>query len=224
MCCVEFRRNAEACLRLALASADSASKNMFVDLAQAWLRLAERVEAGLRYGGGPAPLGSCPTPHVIPRPTCVFGANSRLSANRITGQRAPLTRVALANCHVDRSPLKMPNRNNSIFKAELDPRHNIHSWRCWYKTPTWKSIRRHRLAQEPRCRACAAEGQTVVASHVDHVEPPQGEWSLFVKYENTRSLCARHHNALRHRQEKRRNSTEPATDGPAIGLQHPFRH
>jgi hypothetical protein len=60
MCCVEYRRNAEACLRLALASADSASKNMFVDLAQAWLRLAEKAEAGLRNGRGPAALGLLP--------------------------------------------------------------------------------------------------------------------------------------------------------------------
>jgi hypothetical protein len=41
------------------------------------------------------------------------------------------------------------------------------------------SIRRHRLAEEPRCRECSIEGRTVPASHVDHIEPHKGEWSLF---------------------------------------------
>jgi hypothetical protein len=60
MCCVEYRGSAETCLRVALASADSVSKNMFIDLAQAWLRLAEKAEAGLRSGGAPAPRGLLP--------------------------------------------------------------------------------------------------------------------------------------------------------------------
>ena len=44
-------------------------------------------------------------------------------------------------------------------------------WRSWCKSPIWKSIRRHRLAEEPHCRQCALEGRTVVASHVDHIRP-----------------------------------------------------
>jgi hypothetical protein len=67
------------------------------------------------------------------------------------------------------------------------------SWREWYKSPTWKAIKRHRLMQEPNCRFCAQEGQTVIATHVAHVQPHKGHWSLFTCYENTQSLCARHH-------------------------------
>ena len=52
-----------------------------------------------------------------------------------------------------------------------------------YKSPIWKSIRRHRLHEEPQCRECAIEGRTVPASHVDHIEPHRGEWSLFMQYE-----------------------------------------
>ena len=73
-------------------------------------------------------------------------------------------------------------------------------WRIWHKSPTWKAIKRHRLIQEPNCRYCAQEGRTVIAACVDHVEPHQGQWSLFAKYENTQSLCARHHNSRRSRQ------------------------
>ena len=68
-------------------------------------------------------------------------------------------------------------------------------WRSWYKSPTWKAIKRHRLAQEPNCSCCAQEGRTVIAAHVDHVEPHLGEWFLFAKYENTQSLCAHHYNS-----------------------------
>jgi 5-methylcytosine-specific restriction enzyme A len=74
-------------------------------------------------------------------------------------------------------------------------------WRCWCKSPIWKSIRRHRLAEEPRCRQCAIEGRTEAANYVDHVKPHLGRRSLFFQYENTQSLCAHHHN-LRKREEK----------------------
>ena len=47
------------------------------------------------------------------------------------------------------------------------------------KSPIWKSIRRHRLAEEPQCRECAIEG-TIPANQVDHIEPHRGEWSLFM--------------------------------------------
>ena len=82
------------------------------------------------------------------------------------------------------------------------------AWRSWCKSPTWKSIRRHRLAEEPRCRQCAIEGRIVGASHVDHIEPHLGQWLLFFKYENTQSLCAHHHHRHNH-PEKRSNSNKP---------------
>src|SRR6476659_4383966 len=37
------------------------------------------------------------------------------------------------------------------------------AWASWYRSPIWKSIRRHRLAEEPQCRECAIEGRTVAA-------------------------------------------------------------
>ena len=91
-------------------------------------------------------------------------------------------------------------------------------WRSWCKSPIWKSIRRHRLAEEPRCRLCAIEGRTVAASHVDHINPHLGQWLLFFKYENTQSLCAHHHN-MHKQQEKRGNTTHPPAErlGGAAG-------
>ena len=75
-------------------------------------------------------------------------------------------------------------------------------WRSWCKSPTWKSIRRHRLSEEPECRQCAIQGRKVTTSHVDHVESHLGRWLLFFRYENTQSLCAHHHNM--HRQHEKR--------------------
>jgi 5-methylcytosine-specific restriction protein A len=66
-------------------------------------------------------------------------------------------------------------------------------WCAWYRSPTWKAIKRHRLAEEPFCRCCAQEGRAVAAIHVDHIEHHSGQWGLFVSYENTQSLCYRHH-------------------------------
>jgi len=73
-------------------------------------------------------------------------------------------------------------------------------WASWYRSPIWKAIKRHRLATEPQCRECAAEGRTEPASHVDHIEPHQGEESLFMQYENTQSLCRHHHIAHRYQE------------------------
>ena len=87
----------------------------------------------------------------------------------------------------------MPHYNTAftIDPAWRDTTHRAEPpWRSWCKSPTWKSIRRHRLADEPQCRQCAIEGRTVAASHVDHIEPHLGQWLLFFKYENTQSLCA----------------------------------
>jgi hypothetical protein len=72
------------------------------------------------------------------------------------------------------------------------------SWRDWHKSPIWKSIKRHRLVQEPSCRLCAQEGRTVIATHVAHVQPHKAHESLFTSYENTQSLCARHYKQQRH--------------------------
>ena len=116
--------------------------------------------------------------------------------------------------------LAMPHYNTGLT-IDLDRWHDTRRrveppWRSWCKSPTWKSIRRHRLAEEPQCRQCAIEGRTVAASYVDHIKPHLGQWLLFFKYENTQSLCAHHHN-MRKQQEKCVNSTKKPTDH-----QHPI--
>jgi hypothetical protein len=47
------------------------------------------------------------------------------------------------------------------------------------------------------------EGRTVVANHVDHITPHFGQWLLFIKYDNTQSLCSHHHKILRQQERSR---------------------
>ena len=92
----------------------------------------------------------------------------------------------------------MDRHNVTLVDREHSRREAEHPWRSWYKSPIWKTIKRHRLVEEPNCRQCASEGKMVPASHVAHIEHHQGKWALFVKYDNTQSVCHKHLAELRH--------------------------
>ena len=87
----------------------------------------------------------------------------------------------------------------NLGRREGSTTKRVQPWRAWFKSPTWKAIKRHRLMQEPNCRYCAQEGCAVIATHVGHVDSHRGQWSRFIQYENTQSLCARHHRQLKKR-------------------------
>src|ERR1700745_3953492 len=86
---------------------------------------------------------------------------------------------------MDQQSINLSDRERSRRKPE-------HPWSSWYKSPIWKSIKRHRLVEEPNCRKCASEGKTVPACLVVHIEHHQGDWVLFARYDNTQSLCQKH--------------------------------
>ena len=124
--------------------------------------------------------------------------------------------LSSAKRRIGRPGAQVMPRNSTAFTIDAGSWHRATRraeplWRSWCKSPIWKSIRRHRLAEEPRCRQCAIEGRTVAASHVDHITPHLGQWLLFFKYENTQSLCAHHHN-MHKQQEKRGNTTHPPAE------------
>ena len=143
----------------------------------------------------------------------------RLGA-RTRFQRQPLTQPSPGPIHAlhvlsGARALTMPHYNTGLT-IDRDRWHDTRRgveplWHSWCKSPIWKSIRRHRLAEEPRCRQCTIEGRTVAANYVDHINPHLGQWLLFFKYENTQSLCAYHHNM--HKQPaKRGNPTKKPAD------------
>jgi 5-methylcytosine-specific restriction protein A len=85
------------------------------------------------------------------------------------------------------------DRSNIVLADREHIRQNTeHPWRAWYKSPIWKTIKRHRLIEEPNCRKCASEGKAVPASHVAHIQHHRGDWALFATYANTQSLCHKH--------------------------------
>ena len=80
-------------------------------------------------------------------------------------------------------------------------------WRRWYKHAAWQAIRAAHLAGEPLCRRCQAEGLTVAAEVVHHVEPHRGDYAKFMAgpFE---SLCTAHHNREAHSEEMQAESAK----------------
>ena len=70
------------------------------------------------------------------------------------------------------------------------------SWRWMYATPEWTDDRRPaQLLLGPFCRECARRyppgdpRHRTRATDVDHVQPHNGDWSMFTDRGNLQSLC-----------------------------------
>ena len=82
------------------------------------------------------------------------------------------------------------------------------SWRAG-KTSTgrgygykWQQARAAYLSAHPLCVMCFDEGAVTPATVVDHIEPHQGDQSLFWNRNNWQSLCATHHSGAKQRMER----------------------
>lgn len=95
-------------------------------------------------------------------------------------------------------------------------------WRHWYSTADWQRIRRQRLAMEPHCRMCVAEGRQTAATVADHIKPHRGRCELFFDIANTQALCAPHHNREKQQIEVRGYSSKIGADGMPADRNHPF--
>jgi len=49
---------------------------------------------------------------------------------------------------------------------------------------------------------CEAQGKVMAATVVDHIVPHKRDWNLFWDSANWQSLCKRHHDSDKQRQEK----------------------
>lgn len=81
-------------------------------------------------------------------------------------------------------------------------------WHRWYLLDTWtQDLRPTQLMLEPFCRECAARGERVYATDVDHVVDHKGDWHLFTDRGNLQSLCHRCHSrkTMRELNKKRRS-------------------
>jgi len=71
-------------------------------------------------------------------------------------------------------------------------------------TPSHGRRRAAYLAQHPLCVFCEREGVVTAAAVVDHVVAHQGDHDRFWDSDNWQSLCKRHHDSAKQRQEKGR--------------------
>lgn len=82
-------------------------------------------------------------------------------------------------------------------------------WHWMYLTPAWREeLRPAQLLREPFCRVCAARGERVRATVVDHIRPHRGDWELFIDPANHQSLCKRCHDQKTAREEWERKKQQ----------------
>jgi hypothetical protein len=62
-------------------------------------------------------------------------------------------------------------------------------------TTEWRRYRVQYLKAHPHCVHCKQVGRTVAATHVDHIEPHNGDPILMWSEENHQGLCAGHHSS-----------------------------
>ncbi|MCG9081149.1 HNH endonuclease [Laribacter hongkongensis] len=66
----------------------------------------------------------------------------------------------------------------------------------------WRKARASFLRRHPLCVMCLAEGLTVAATVVDHINPHRGDQRLFWDSSNWQPLCASCHSGAKQREER----------------------
>jgi 5-methylcytosine-specific restriction protein A len=80
-----------------------------------------------------------------------------------------------------------------------------------YHTKEWGIIRENKLAEEPLCEFCKANGKIKLAAVVDHIIDIQDSPHLWNDPDNLRSLCVQCHNS---KTAKTNNSTKSSGLSP----------
>lgn len=81
------------------------------------------------------------------------------------------------------------------------------SWRAGKTTDErgynwkWRKARERFLSERPLCVMCQSENRIEPATVVDHITPHRGDEALFWDESNWQSLCKRHHDSDKRRQE-----------------------
>jgi 5-methylcytosine-specific restriction protein A len=69
-----------------------------------------------------------------------------------------------------------------------------------YNTRRWRTLRRHHLADNPRCVLCGSADNLTV----DHVVPPRGNEDSFYDPNNLQTLCTNCHRVKTNQEIRRR--------------------
>lgn len=93
-------------------------------------------------------------------------------------------------------------------------------WKKLYKTKAWYRLRHAQITKQPLCEYCEAQGYLTPATVVDHIIAHKGDEILFHDPENLRSLCKKHHDATKQKEEKNRVIIGGDKDGLPIDPSH----
>ena len=93
-----------------------------------------------------------------------------------------------------------------------------------YSSQRWRKVRRMVLSEHPLCVMCLKLGITTPSDTVDHIEPHQGDDTLFWSMDNLQALCASHHSGLKQSMERggAQHDTACGLDGNPVDENHPW--
>lgn len=84
-------------------------------------------------------------------------------------------------------------RNNSFNKKYAD----------FYASTSWRKLRRSKLARDPLCEVCMAQGRRTPATIVHHLIELRVDYSRGLEYDNLQSICQACHNAEHNRNKNK---------------------
>jgi len=104
-------------------------------------------------------------------------------------------------------PLQPPLHHGAGFRSAVEQRRENDirrgsSRRRGYTT-AWQKARAAYLSRHPLCVFCERDGRVTAAAVVDHIEPHRGDHEKFWDSDNWQSLCKKHHDSTKQREEKR---------------------
>lgn len=75
-------------------------------------------------------------------------------------------------------------------------------WVKWYKTASWRKIRKTVLSRHPICEMCKKNGIITASNVADHKIPHRGDMKKFFDLSNLWGLCDSCHSSTKQRIEK----------------------
>jgi 5-methylcytosine-specific restriction endonuclease McrA len=82
--------------------------------------------------------------------------------------------------------------NRSIYDREKRPKQS----KKFYDSQAWRKVRKMKLAEQPQCEQCLADGFTVLASAVHHDKSIEEFPELALTLSNLVSICSTCHSRI----------------------------
>lgn len=96
-------------------------------------------------------------------------------------------------------PKKAKKKEKKLYEEER---------RKIYKSTRWRKLRALKIAEQPLCEMCLAEGKTTIAEDVHHIQSFMStddkvlRIALAYDYENLMSICKTHHQMIHNKSNR----------------------